>query len=158
MPEKPAEVLLYEFWQEQIAAAQAGSPLHGDEFELHDTIYQTITKERGIRISDAVGTFAPTAESDNEYDVSIEMVAFVRVAGSDKTARQPALTQVFLIQREMYRILRENDNLGERVCDSLLLKGARGYDVYEGEPYAVASVPLIINPRGARYERDRDNY
>ena len=154
MADKPAEVLLYEFWQEQIAAALAGSPLHGEDFELHDTIYQPIKKERGIRISDAVGTFAPTAESDNEYDVASDMVAFVRVKGQDKNVRQPALTQVFLLQREMYRILRENDNLGERVCDSLLLKGARGYDVYDGEPYAVASVPLIINPRGARYDRE----
>lgn len=152
LTDKPAETLLFDFLNEQIKSSASDSIIY--ELELHDTIHQEIKKPRGVRISDAVGSFSPGVEmEEKEFDVFIELACFARVKGTDKQSRQPALTDVFLIQKEIYRILRGNATLGGRVCDSLLRRGARGYDVYDGEPYAVANVSLIINPSGAQYDR-----
>ncbi|MCW5959268.1 MAG: hypothetical protein KIS76_03845 [Pyrinomonadaceae bacterium] len=147
--DKPAEVLLYEFLAEQFGAAVPDSLFW--EIELHDTIYQKITRKRGARISDCSAAFSPYGDAEKEFDAAIEVVVFSRVEGKNKSARQPALTDVFRLQRSIYTLIRNNGSLGGRVCDTVLLRGARGYDVYDGEPYAVASIPLIINPSGENY-------
>lgn len=146
---KPAETKVFEFLEEQIAAA---APDHVLAFlELHDTVYQKIRTARGIRISDCVSEFAPYGDDEKEWDAQITLSCYIRVEGKDKTDRQPALAAVFDLQREVYRILRANPTLNDRVCDVLLRPGSRGYDSLDGEPYAVAMVPLIVNPTGGRY-------
>ena len=148
--DKPCEIHVFDYLTEQINAAVSGDVIY--DLELHDTIYQTITKDRGVRISDAAGDFSPGPEMvEKEYDVFVQLSCFSRVLGQDQTARQPALTDVFQIQKEMYRILRADSTLGGRVCDLLLRRGARGYDTYNGNPYAVANIEMVINPSGARY-------
>jgi hypothetical protein len=150
--DKPAETLLFEFLEERIQSAAEGEIFHG--LDLHDTIYQSIKKDSGIRISDAVGAFSPGAEDEEkEYDVFISLACFARVKGKDKNNRIPALITAFLIQKAVYSLLRSDPTFGGRVCDSLLQRGARGYDEYDGEPFAVASVNLVINPSGERYAR-----
>jgi len=143
--DKPAEILLFDFLAEQIEAAVAEDVLF--EVELHDTIYQTITKPRGLRISDAVGSMVPGGDGAiREHGVSVQLVCFAKVAGKDKKARQPALTQVWELEKEMYRLLYTDNSLGGRVCDVEIEMGSRSYDVMNGEPYAVANIPLVINP------------
>jgi hypothetical protein len=150
MMDKPAEIQIFDFLTDKVAASVAGDIIYG--IELHDTVYQAITKDRGVRVSDAVGDFSPGPEMvEKEYDVFVELACFSRVGGQDVTARQPALIDVFNLQKEIYRIIREDSTLGGRVCDSLLIRGARGYDTFDSEPYAVGNVRLIINPSGARY-------
>jgi hypothetical protein len=159
--DKPAEILLYDFLLEQFEAAPAGSilSLEGDsdrgELDLHDTIYQQINTQRCVRISEVVGGFSPGPENEwKEYDVSITLVALARVTGTEKKDRQPALTQVWELQKELYKLLTEEPTLDGRVCDLLLEDGVRGYDELDSEPYAVVNIPVIINPSGARYAKN----
>jgi hypothetical protein len=145
--EKPSEILLYEFLRESFNALPQDHPLF--EVELHDTVFQTIKTERGVRISEAVGDLSPGPEMVvKEYDVLVILTCYSRVTGKEKTDRQPALIDVFAIQKAVYSLLIDDSTLGGRVCDSMLLKGGRGYDVLEGEPYAVSNTPIVINPSG----------
>lgn len=147
--DKPAEILLFDFLRERIDAAVPESPLF--DLELHDTVYQTITKERGVRISEAVGDLSPGPDSIREYDVELIVTCFSKVLGKNVKDRQPALISVFGIQKAVYEILLADSTLGDRVCDSLMRKGGRGYDVFEDGVFAVTNMPMIINPSGARY-------
>jgi hypothetical protein len=145
--DKPAEILLFDFLTDAIAAAAADSVLA--ELELHDTVWQQITRPRGVRISDAVGDLAPGPGGDiEEFDVMVIVTCFSRIGGkSEKKERQPALIDVFGIQKAIAQVLRNDSSLGGRVCDSLLQKGGRGYDKYNEGTFAVTNTPLIINPR-----------
>lgn len=147
--EKPSEILLYEFLRESIDALPQDHTLF--ELEVHDTVFQPIKQHRGVRISDAVGDLSPGPEMVlKEYDVLLVITCYSRVIGTDKTQRQDALIDLFNIQREIYSLLVGDSTLGGRVCDSMLLKGGRGYDVLAGEPYAVSNTPIVINPSGER--------
>lgn len=144
--DKPSEILLFDFLSEKVAAAVSTSVLY--DLEVHDTIHQTITKPRGLRISEVVGDLSPDPGNViQEYDVEIVIVCFAKIDGSDKKDRQPALTAVFQIQKEIYRILFAESTLGNRVCESLPRKGSRGYDSWDSQPWAVANIPIVINPR-----------
>lgn len=147
--EKPVEILVYEFLEEEIAASATDSVLYS--LELHDTIFQKIKTNRGVRISDCISTFSPYGTDEKEYDAIVTLACFVRVEGKEKTNRQPALAAVFDIQKALYALFRAKSDLNSRVCDSLLQRGARGYDALDGEPFAVANIPLVINPTGASY-------
>ncbi|MEO8650497.1 MAG: hypothetical protein ABI539_15145 [Acidobacteriota bacterium] len=149
--DKPCEILLFDFLSPAIAAAVLGDALF--QLELHDTVHQKITKNRGLRISEAVGDISPGPDMVwKEYDVDLMLVSYSRVTGSEKTNRQAALIDVFQIQQAAAILLTGDPTLGGRVCDLLIRKCSRGYDVLDGEPYAVANIPLIINPSGARYQ------
>lgn len=149
--DKPVEILLFEFLTEQVNAALPDDLISG--LELHDTVYQSIRKDRGLRISDVTSTFSPTSiGTEKEYDALITIAAYSRVTGKDKTERIPAMQDAFEIQQKVYELLRNNSTLAGRVCDLLLRRGARGYDVLDGEPFAVAMIPLVINPSGARFQ------
>jgi sensor domain CHASE-containing protein len=72
----------------------------------------------------------------------------VKVLGKNKQERADALTAVWTLQTWLYEVLIADASLGRRVCGSKLGKGARGYGVFDGDPYAVAMVPITINPSG----------
>lgn len=145
--EKPAEILLFDFLSGAIAAAVPGDLLF--ELELHDTVHQKIQTLKGVRISDAVGTLAPEPGGGlKEYDVIIDLACFAKVEGKEKTQRQPAVVAVYELQREICQLLYDYPELGDRVCDTYVGKGMRGYDVFDGNPYAVANISLVINPSG----------
>lgn len=144
---KPAELLLYEYLGEKIAQAVHGDPLF--EIELHDTVYQPITKLRGVRISDSISTPAPDIGGGvKEYDLEVQIVCFVRVESADQKKRAEALQKVFEIQTEVCGLLFDDASLGGRVCDSFVGTSIRAYDRLDGNPYAVANIPLTINPSG----------
>jgi|GEM_PF-3532568 len=147
---KPAEILLYEYLAEQIDAAVCGDVLY--KAELHDTPYQRITGDRGVRISEAVSEFAPGPEmKPAEFDAAIIITCFSRVKGVEKTARQPALQDVFDLSAAVFALLTTDFTLGGRVCDLVVHESSRGYDTYNGEPYAVSNIPITINPSGTQY-------
>jgi hypothetical protein len=147
--DKPAEILLFDYLAECQNAAAVDDVIY--PLDLHDTIYQAIKdkKPNGIRISDAVGDLAPEPGGGlKEYDVSVQIVCYAKVTGTDKKQRQDALITVFAIQRAVCQLLIDDQSLGNRVCDVLIKKSYRSYDVFDGGPYAVANIPVVINPSG----------
>jgi hypothetical protein len=109
--DKPAEILLFDFLTDRITAAAADSVLA--ELELHDTIWQKITKPRGVRISEAVGDLAPGPGGDmREFDVTVIITCFSRITGKEKKERQPALIDVFGIQKAIAQELRNDSSFG----------------------------------------------
>jgi hypothetical protein len=147
--DKPVEILLFDFLAGELEAAVPESPLF--DLELHDTVWQNILTDRGVRLSESVGDFSPGPENvEKEYDVLVIITCYSRVTGQQQTDRQPALIDVFQIQKEIYSLLRLNSTLGDRVCDLVLRRGSRGYDNLNGQPFAVANIPVFINPSGAR--------
>lgn len=148
---QPVEILLFEFLTEAFAASAPDSVLY--PLELHDTVYRSITKPAGVRISEAVGDLAPGPGGGlGEHDVDLILACFSRVAGKDKKERQDALQQVFDITIAVTGLLFADPSLGGRVCDVLIRRGSRGYDVFDEGVFAVANVPLLINPSGARFQ------
>lgn len=147
---KPAEILLFDFLSDLLTQADAGDVLYG--VELHDTIFKPIGKaNRVVRISEAIGDLSPGPEMViKEWDVQLVLVIASRIAGREKTDRQPALIDVFQMTVAVYSLLMTDTTLGSRVCDLVIDRGSRGYDVLDGEPFAVANLPLVINPSGAR--------
>lgn len=146
---KPVEILLFDYLADAQAASAVDSVIY--PLELHDTVYQTIKKDRGVRITDAVGDLAPEPGGGlKEYDVSVQIVCFAKVEGKDKKQRQEALVAVFAIQRAVVQLLLDDQSLGMRLCDVVIQKGVRGYDVLDGTPYAVANISILINPTGER--------
>lgn len=147
---KPAEINLYDFLKDTLDASASDSLLY--ELELHDTIHQSITKPLGVRISEAVGMLAPGPGGGlKEVDVDLILICYAKIAGNDKKQRQDALQQVFDISVAVVTVLNADTTLGGRGCEVLVKRGSRGYDVFDGNPYAVANIPLLINPSGARY-------
>lgn len=147
---KPAEINVFEFLKESFDASASGSVLYG--LELHDTTYRSIEKSTGVRISEAVGTLAPGPGGGlKEVDIDLILICYAKVLGKDKKERLEALQAVFDISIAVVSLLIGDPQLGGRGCEVLVKRGSRGYDVFDGNPYAVANIPLLINPSGARY-------
>lgn len=141
---KPAELLLFDFLTERRAASVDGDAFNGDDFEIHDTIFQSITKGRGVRISDATQDMQPGATS-KEYNATGQIVAFAKVEGKNQKERAAAMQSVFEIQQAVAGYLFGDASMGGRVCDITIGHMARSYDVLDGKPYAVAMIPWTIN-------------
>ena len=146
MDNKPAEVLLFEFLSDAIeSCTERESLLY--ELELHDTIYQTIKTNFGWRISDAVSGLHPGPGGGlRELDAEISLVCFAKVEGKDKKQRMEARQKAWELQLAATELFWADTTLGDRVCDITIRRTPRGYDVYDGNPYAVTIMPLVINP------------
>lgn len=146
MADKPAELLLFEFLSEQIASVTDREDLLY-EMELHDTIYQTIKKSYGWRISDVVSDFSPGPGGGlKEFDAELTLVCYAKVEGPDKKDRAAALQKAFELQVKALELFYADQYLGDRVCDIHVKRSPRGYDNYDGNPYAIVNMPLVINP------------
>jgi hypothetical protein len=143
-----SEHQLYFFLQAAIGAALTDDPLHG--IELHDTEHQVITRDRGLRIGDGRSQLAPRADGTlGEFDAQVELTCFVRVAGSDKTERLSARDGVIELAAAVAARFFADQTLGGRVCDLQIGAIRREFASINGQPFALARVPLTINPTGA---------
>lgn len=146
----PAEILLFEFLSESISGSAPDDVIY--DCELHDTVYQAIRKPKCIRISEAVSELAVDVTQEmKEFDAELVIAVCVKVEGKDKKERQASIQTLFDIQQEVTKLLTEDGTLGGRVCDSLVRRSFRGFDVLDGEPWAVANIPVVINPRSLGY-------
>ncbi|KAK0039547.1 hypothetical protein Bpfe_031032 [Biomphalaria pfeifferi] len=133
--------------EEKKAAAANDSILKS--LELHDTIFQNIKTDQGVRLGETPSDFSPMPGGElKEFDAEVPIVVFARVEGTDKTERQAALLKVFTISKAIAKLFFEDCELGGRVCNSELTRWTRGFDDFDGEPYAVSNVSLVINPSG----------
>ncbi len=142
-----SEHRLFLFLQTAIADAANDDPLHGAE--LHDTEQQVITRDRGFRIGEGRSQLAPRADGTlAEFDAQIEVTCFVRVAGTDKTERLAARDGAVELAAALAGLFFADQTLGGRVCDLQLGTIRREFASINGQPFALARVPLIINPTG----------
>lgn len=147
---KPVETQLFEFLEAAVEAAVEGEVLFG--VQVHDTVWQTIKKtgdavhDRGIRISEASSDLLPLNGCFKEVNAHLTIVCFVRVAGKDKTERLSATEALFELQHAVMRLLWDESTFDDRVVDSYMQRADRGYDVFDGDVYAVANIPITINP------------
>ncbi len=147
---KPAEIVIFEFLSDSISSAPVDSPIY--DCELHDTVYQTIRTKHCIRVSEAVSELAVDVTQEmKEFDAELVIAVCVKVEGKDKKERQASIQRLFEIQQAVTKLLTEDGTLGGRVCDSLVRRSFRGFDVLDGEPWAVANIPVVINPRSLGY-------
>lgn len=147
MSNKPAEILVYEFLDAAKSAAPDDSLLK--TMELHDTIYQDIKTSQGVRIGEVPSEFSPTADGTfKEFNAEIPIACFARVKGTQKSNRTEAIQKVFDITLAVTQLFYGDASLGGRVCDSIVVRGARGFDELDGEPYAVSNFSLVVNPSG----------
>jgi hypothetical protein len=138
---------LYLFLQGAIAAAGITDPLQ--QAELHDTVHQVIKQDRGLRIGDCISELAPRADGSlGEFDAQLELTCFARVAGSDKTERLAARDAVIELAAAVIGLLLADPTLGGRVCDTLAGTVRREFTSINGQPFALARLPITINPSG----------
>jgi hypothetical protein len=148
--EKSVETLLFEFLAEAKAAAPDGTLLAGAE--LHDTVYQVIKTNYGLRVGDAESDFVDGCEDGlvQEMDAAIVLVVYARIEGKDKRVnRAAARDKAFTLAKTVCRLIEDDSSLGGRVCDTQVLRIPRGFDSEEADTYALFHIPLIINPTGA---------
>ena len=148
MSDKAVEVKLFEFFTEQIAAADNNSPIKN--IALLDTIHREIRDDQpdGISIGDVTSTFAPVDQSVKEFDASTILVCFSKVRGADKTNRQPAAQRVFEIQQEVIDLLYKFPTLNNRCCDVEVMRSVRTSQGLDAEDFAVANIPIIVDKKG----------
>ncbi len=146
----PIEIKVFDFFDDAITAAVSGDTLFG--VQLHDTVYQTIQRtgdrvtDRVIRISECDSEMVQCGLDWEEKDANLILVIAVRIQGKDKTERRDALTDLVNLFRAVADLIDDDRTLGDRVHDLQAEKASRGYDLFDGDPYAVVNIPLLINP------------
>lgn len=145
---QPVEIALFGYLNAAVVASAGdiSSPFY--EAAVHDTVYQTILTDNGLRISDAVSSLLPGMDGVTlkEFDADVVINCFAQVLGVDQTERAAATQKVFDIQSATIALLLADQTLGDTVCDLIVKRSPRSYDVYDGKIYAIALIPLVINP------------
>jgi hypothetical protein len=150
------ENAIYDYIHGAVEAAADGSALFAAE--VHGTVYESITKDYGIRVGDCESELAPLAggEAMEEFDAVVVIVIFWRVVGADKSARRPARAKARALALETAQLFFADPTMGGRVRDSLVGTCVRGYDSVEGaDEYAVVNMPLLVNMSGQQLSPER---
>lgn len=148
MAEIAIEDHVYAFIAESIDEAVDGDALF--EAELHDNIYRDIEKEFGVRIADCESDLAPNSGATEvlEFDGRLEIVTYARVTSADRANRQAARSKALSLAKAVAKLFLDDPTMNDRVNDSRVLRAARGWDSIRSTPYAVMSLPLIVNETG----------
>ena len=153
------EDAVHEVLATAIGTAAEGDPLY--KAELHDTVYQTITQDYGVRVGDCESDLAPLAggEEMGEFDAMLTIVCFARVEGADKTERKAARAKARSLMLAIAKILFNDPTLNGQVRDARVLRAKRGFDsITDADDYAVANLPLIVNETGQQIDFERRLY
>lgn len=142
------ESAIYTVLAAAIAAAADDDALF--EAELHDTMYEEITKPFGVRIGDAAFDLAPGPGGVvEEYDVLGKVQIFARVENDTPEAKAAAREKVRAIGLRVAGVLFENVTLGGETNDSRILGGQRDWANVQTVKHAVQMLYLIANETGA---------
>jgi hypothetical protein len=138
----------HDFIGDAIAEAVNGHELYGAE--LHETVYQTIKKDYGVRVGDCQSSLAPLpgGEAVEEFDGLLTLVCYGRVVGPDKTDRMQAREKALAIAKALSKLFLDDPSMGGRVRDARVLRALRGYESVGSQPYAVCNLQLIVNETG----------
>lgn len=143
------EESLNQFLTGAIAAASAGSALY--QVELHDTFYQRIEGDVGVRIGDCEADLSPLpdAQAVEEFNARVTLVCYARIPKEDWERRGPYRDRVTGMAREIALLFFNDPRMGQRVNDARVLSVRRGYDaITNSDRYAVANLDVIINELG----------
>ena len=141
------ETGLYNTLETAIADAEEGDALF--DAELHNTLYERITKEYGVRIGDANFDLSPApGGAIEEWDV-LGMIQIFAQAGEDPAKQIAAREKVRALVIAVAQVLFDNVTLGGAVNDSRILGGQRGWANVQTVRHAVADLHLIANETGA---------
>lgn len=137
----------FEFLESAIESAAEGDALYGAE--LHDTVYQKIKDDFGVRISTPEGSLAPNSSGVEDYDALVTLVIFARIEGSEKTDRLDALDVCDALTKAVAQLFFDDLSMGGRVCDVDVLRHLTDFDSNGSDFFAIANLPIVVNPTGA---------
>ncbi|MBS1793354.1 MAG: hypothetical protein JSS81_05840 [Acidobacteria bacterium] len=140
--------ILYDFAVETEASAPLNSILKG--VEILDSKWQEITKDKGIVISNSEWNFAPQTAQMGLYDALMVIGFYCRVPGADTTERMDARDQCFALAEAFAQKLFDDQYLGGRVCDVLVLRAVDGMNNTNSDSFAIINLPIVLNPTGNR--------
>jgi hypothetical protein len=142
----------FEFLEEAVAAVAPDDVLYG--IEVHETVYQTIKKDSGVRVGNGESQLAPLPGGGaiEEFDCLLSLVCFARVTGADKTDRVMARDQAMDIAKAVSMLFLTDPSMGGRVRDSRVLKARRGFDSIGSQPFAVCELQVVVNETGQQGE------
>ena len=142
-----------------VEAAAEGSALFGAE--VHASTEETITKDYGVRVSDAKADIAPLRGGAGMalYDATLVVVVFSRVIGADKTAsqaRRAARTKGWELALAVASVFYADERMGGQVLNSRILRGNSGFDsISNADEYFVVLLPMIVNETGRKVLDDQ---
>lgn len=142
--------IVYEFIKEVISSASQNSIL--ENAEVLDSAYQEITEDKGIVISNSEFDFAPKSVGVGLYDVLLIIGFYCRVSGLDTTDRSEAINKCFQMAEALSDKIFNDMSLGNRVCDSLILRATDGMKNTASDSFAIINLPIILNPTGQRVD------
>lgn len=137
----------YEFLQTAIEGAADTDALFGAE--LHDTVYQQIENDFGVRISTPESSLAPQSSGIEDNDALVTLVIFARIQGADKTDRLNALDVCDAVTKAVAKTFYDDLSMGGRVCDCDVLRAVTDFDSIGSDVFAVSNLPIVVNPSGA---------
>lgn len=129
------------------AATDDEKPLYGAE--IHDTVYEQIKDNHGVRISTPASTLAPHDGVIQDFDAVVILVCFARVKGADKTERLEALDVCDAVTKAVAELFFNDSQMGGKVCDTQVLRHAMDFDSIGSDVFAVSNLPIVVNPSGA---------
>lgn len=141
------ETALYTVLNAAIAAAEDGDVLF--KAELHQTVYEPITKTFGVRIGDTNCDLAPgPGGAIDEWDILGVVQLFARVEDDTAAAVIAAREKVRALEMAVSQVLVDDPTLGNAINDCRILGGERGWGNVQGQRHAAANIHVIANETG----------
>lgn len=127
----------------------SGNPLVGAA--LHDTIYSTITNDRGIQIDDGESDFAPSpgAETIEEFDGNVTLIIYRKLGKDERSERKQARSDALDLAKAVAKLFVDDPTMGNRVNDSRVLRCLRGWANIKSVPHCIMNLPLLVNDTGS---------
>ena len=109
-----------------------------------------------MQIGDCESDVAPLPGDDGmeEFDASLHLYCYARIAGEDKSDRKAARNKVRALMLALGQLFFDDTTMGGRVRDVLVRRCVRGYTEQGGDFYAIAVVPLVVNGTGQLLSED----
>jgi hypothetical protein len=143
-----AETAMYTVLAATIAAAGEDEALF--ESELHQTLYERITKPFGVRVGDAHFDLSPGPGGPvDEFDLISKVQIFARPSDAENPQAQiDAREKVRAMTIAVAEVLTVDPTLSGAINDCRILGAHRGWANVQGVRHAVAELVWIANETG----------
>ncbi len=149
MGHKSAPTILVE-WLEEILPNEPNDSVLKDA-QILDSKFQAIEEDKGIVVSNSEWDFAPQQGGTAAlFDALMILGFFVRIPSADTTERREQRDYVYQMAQLIATKMLDDESLGGRICDLLLLRAVDGMKSEDSESYAIINLPIILNPTGSQ--------